>query len=74
MTTTEALKNFQKCPASIEGREVIENLPHASRPPTSVNDDKNEKVKETVLENRRVGIRDKAKCIIDRLKTLCLMF
>ena len=28
-----------------EGREVVENLPHVSRPSTSVIDDNNEKVK-----------------------------
>ena len=38
-------------------REVIENLPHASRPSTSVNEDNIEKVKETLLENLRVGNR-----------------
>ena len=43
-----------------EGREVIENLPHASRPSTSVNDDNIEKVKKIVFENRRVGIREVA--------------
>ena len=32
-----------------EGREVVENLPHASRPFTSVNDDNIEKVKKIVL-------------------------
>ena len=41
-----------------EGREDVENLPHASRPSTSVNDDNIEKVKKIVLENRHVGIRD----------------
>ena len=51
---TKSLKMLQKClgestlsitqvfewhKAFIEGREVVENLPHASRPSTSVNDD-----------------------------------
>ena len=40
------------------GRKVIENLPHASRPSTYVNDDNIKKVKETVLENRRFGIKE----------------
>ena len=35
-----------------EGREVVENLPHASRPSTSVNDGNIEKLKKIVLENR----------------------
>ena len=43
----------------LSGREVIENFPHASRPFIAVNDDNIEKVKEAVLENRRVGIREK---------------
>ena len=46
-----------------EGREVIENLPHASRPSTSVNDDNIEKVKKIVLENRCVGIREVAEAL-----------
>lgn len=41
-----------------EGREVVENLPHAARSSTSVNDDNVQKVKDIVLENRRVGIRE----------------
>ena len=41
-----------------EGREVVKNLPHVSRPSTSVNDVNIEKVKKIVLENRRVGIRE----------------
>ena len=45
-----------------EGREV-ENFPHASRPSTSVNDDNIEKVKKTVLEDRRVGIREVAEAL-----------
>ena len=43
-----------------EGREVVENLPHGSRPSASVNDDNIEKVKKIGLENRRVGIREVA--------------
>ena len=41
-----------------EGREGIDSLPHASRPSTSVNDDNIKKVREIMLENRRVGIRE----------------
>ena len=43
--------------AFCEYREVIEHSPYASRPSTSINDDNNEKGKETVLENRQVGIK-----------------
>ena len=46
-----------------EGRKVVENLPHASRPSTSVNDDSIEKVKKIILENRRVGIREVAEAL-----------
>uniref|UniRef100_A0A0K8WBT5 Mos1 transposase HTH domain-containing protein n=1 Tax=Bactrocera latifrons TaxID=174628 RepID=A0A0K8WBT5_BACLA len=73
VTATESLKMLQKCfgehtlsrsqvfswhKAFSEGREVVENLPHACRPSTSVNDSNVDKVTERVLENRRVGIRD----------------
>ena len=73
IAATESLKMSQKCfgkftlsrtqvfechKAFSEGREVVENLPHASRLSTSVNDDTIEKVKKIVLENRRVGIRE----------------
>ena len=44
-------------------REVVENLPHASRPSTSVNDDNIEKMKKIVLENRRVGIKEVAEAL-----------
>ena len=72
ITATESLKMLQKCfgestlsrtqvfewhKAFSEGREVVENFPHASRPSTSVNHDNIRKVKKIVLENRRVGIR-----------------
>ena len=78
ITATESLKMLQKCfgestlsrtqvfewhKAFSEGREVVENLSHASRPSTSVNDDNMEKVKEIVLENRRVGIREIAEAL-----------
>ena len=46
-----------------EGRQVVENLPYASRPSTSVNDDNIEKVKEIVLKNHRVGIREVVKAL-----------
>ena len=49
---------FEWHEAFSEGREVVENLPHASRPSNSVNDDNIEKVKKIVLKNRRVGIRE----------------
>ena len=76
ITITESLKMLQKCfgestlsrtqvfdwhKAFSEGREVVENLPLASRQSTSVNDDNIEKVKKIVLENRRVGIRHEAR-------------
>ena len=51
---------FECHEAFSEGREVVENFPHASRPSTSVHDDKIEKVKKIVLENRRVSIREVA--------------
>ena len=73
ITTRESLKMLQKCfgestlsrtqvfewhKAFSEGREVIENLPHASRPSTPVNDDNIEKVKKILLENRRLVIKE----------------
>ena len=73
IAATESLKMLQKCfgkstlsrtqvfewhKAFSEGREVVENLPLASRPSTSVNDDNIEKVKKIVFGNRRVGIRE----------------
>ena len=54
---------FEWRKAFSKGREVVENLPHASRPSTSVNDDNIEKVKKIVLENRRVGIRKVAEAL-----------
>ena len=72
---TKLLKMLQKCfrestlsrtqvyewhKAFSEGREVVENLPDASCPSASVNDDNIEKVKKILLENRRVGIREVA--------------
>ena len=69
ITATESLKMLQKCfgestlsrtqvfewnKAISEGREVVENLHHASRPSTSVNDDNIEEVKKMVLA-RLVG-------------------
>ena len=79
ITATESFKILQKCfgesnlsrtrvfewhKAFSEGREVVENLPHASCPSTSVNDDNIEKVKKIVLENRCVGIRE----VVEALK------
>ena len=78
ITATESLKMLQKCfgestllrtrvfewhKAFSENREVVENLPHASRPSTSVNDDNIEKVKKIVLDNHRVGIREVAEAL-----------
>ena len=78
ITATESLKILQKCfgestllrtqvfewhKTFSEGREVVENFPHARRPSTSVNDDNIEKVKKIVLENRRVGIREVAEAL-----------
>ena len=54
---------FEWHKAFSEGREVVENLPHASRPSTFVNDDNIEKVKKIVLENRRVGITEVAEAL-----------
>ena len=59
ITATELLKMLQKCFGETSlSRTQVENLPHVSRPSTSVNDDSIEKVKQIVLENRRVGIRE----------------
>ena len=78
ITDTESLKMFQKYfgestlsrtqifewhKVFSEGSEVVENLSHASRPSTSVNDDNIEKVRKIVLENRRVGIREVAEAL-----------
>ena len=72
ITATESLKMLQKCfrestlsrtqvfewhKAISEGREVVENLLHASRSSASVNDDNIETVKKIVLENRLDFIR-----------------
>ena len=42
---------------------MVENLPHASRPSASVNDDNIEKVKKIVLKNRRDCIREVAQAL-----------
>ena len=78
ITATESLKTLQKCfgesilsrtqvfewhKAFSEGREVVENFPHATRPSTSVNDDNTEKVEKIVLKNLRVGIREVAEVL-----------
>ena len=57
-STLSRTQVFEWHKAFSEGREVVENFPHSSRPPTSVNDDNIEKVKKIVLENRRFGIRE----------------
>ena len=43
--------------------KIEKNIKNASRPSTSVNDDKIEKVKKIVLENRRVGITKVAEAL-----------
>ena len=78
ITATKSLKMLQKCfrkstlsrtqvfewhKAFSEGREVAANLPHTSRPTTSVNGNNIEKVKKIVLENHRVGIREVAEAL-----------
>ena len=75
---TESLKMLHKCfgestllrkkvfkwdKAFNEGHEVVENLPDASRPSTSVNDDNIEKVKKIVSKNCRLGIRRVAEAL-----------
>ena len=78
ITATESLKMLQTCfgestlskmqvfelhKAFSESREVVENLPRASRSSISVNEDYIEKVKRIVLENRCVGIREVAEAL-----------
>ena len=78
ITATESLKMLQKCfgestlsrtqvfewrKAFSEGREVVDNLRHASRSSTSVNDNNIEKVQKIVLENCRIGIREVAEAL-----------
>ena len=78
ITVAESLRILQKCfgestlsrtqvfewfKAFSEGCEDVENLPHASRPSTSVNDDNIDEVKKFVLENRRVRIREVAEAL-----------
>lgn len=46
-----------------EGRTEVDDLPHERRPQTSTNEENIEKVKEIVLENRRVTIREIAEDI-----------
>ena len=57
-STLSRTQVFEWHKAFSEGREVVENLPHASRPSTSVNNDNIEKVKKIMLENRPVSIRE----------------
>ena len=54
---------FEWHKAFSEGREVVENLPQASRPSTSGNDNNIERVKKIVLENCPVGIREVAEAL-----------
>ena len=62
-STLSRTQVFEWHKAFSEGREVVENLPLASRPSTSVNDDNIEKVKKIVFGNRRVGIREVAEAL-----------
>ena len=62
-STLSKTQVFEWHEAFSESREVVENLPHASRPSTSVNDDNIEKMKKIVLENCRVGIREVAEAL-----------
>ena len=62
-STLSRMQVFEWRKAFSEGREVVENLHHASRPSTSVNDKNIEKVKKIVLKNRRIGIREVAKAL-----------
>ena len=62
-TTLSKTQVFEWHKAFSEGREVVENLPHASRSSISVNDDNIEKVKKIVLQKRRVGIREVAEAL-----------
>ena len=62
-STLSRTQVFEWHKAFSEGREVVENLPYASRPSTSVNDDNIEKVKKIVLGNRPVGIREVAEAL-----------
>ena len=61
-STLSRTQVFEWQKAFSEGRGV-ENLPRASRPSTSDNDDNIEKVKKIVLENRHVGIREVAEAL-----------
>ena len=60
VSTLSRTQVFEWHKAFSEGHEVVENLLHASRPSTSVNDDNIKKVKKIVPENRRVCIREVA--------------
>ena len=63
VSTLSRTQVFDWYKAFSEGREVVKQLPHASRPSPSVNDDNNKKVKKIVLKNRRVGIREVAEAL-----------
>ena len=62
-STLSRMQVFECHKAFSESREVVENLHHAIRPSTSVNDDNIEKVKKMVLENRRVSIKEVAEAL-----------
>ncbi|CAK9833775.1 Mariner Mos1 transposase [Anthophora retusa] len=55
MSKTQAYEWYKKLK---DGRTVVDDLPRSGRPSTSVTDENVEKVKEIVLKNRRVSIRE----------------
>ena len=57
-TNLSRINVFEWHIAFSEGRVLVKNLPHVSRPSTAVNDDNIETIKEAVPEIRRVGIRE----------------
>ena len=62
-STLSRTQVFEWHKAISEGRGVVENLHHASRPSTSINNDNIKKVKKIVLENRHVGTRKVAEAL-----------
>ena len=62
-STLSRTQVFEWHKAFSESRQVVEDLPHASRPSSSVNDDNIKKVRKIVLENCRCGIREVAEAL-----------
>ena len=62
-STLSRTQVFEWHKAFSQGRELVENLPHASRPSTSVSDDSIAKEKKIVLETRHVGIKEEAEAL-----------